>query len=80
MVMVEDSVRNKTISLKSRKKAWLYECLCESLTELSSDDVEIAIQNMPPFPRHFGGQRYQHLFVDASEIEGFCKETPFRIC
>jgi N-acetylneuraminate synthase len=42
--------------------------------------VKLAIQTMPPFPWHFGGQSYHNLFVDPDEITRFCKETNFHIC
>ena len=36
--------------------------------------VVITIQNMAPFPWHFGGQRYQNIFADPSEIVEFASE------
>ena len=30
--------------------------------------MRLAIQTMPPFPWHFGGQSHHNLFVDADEI------------
>ena len=44
------------------------------------DEVEIIPQTMPPFPWHFGGQRYHNLFVDGAFIQEFCKVTGMRIC
>jgi sugar phosphate isomerase/epimerase len=35
---------------------------------------------MPPFPWHFGGQRYHNLFVDPDDIANFCKQHNYRIC
>ena len=35
---------------------------------------------MPPFPWHFGGQRFHNLFMDADEIVSFCKKFNKRIC
>ena len=37
-------------------------------------------QNMAPFPWHFGGQRYQNLFMDKSEIIKFSKKSKLYIC
>ena len=37
-------------------------------------------QNMAPFPWHFGGQRYQNLFMDPNEIIKFCKNNKLNIC
>ena len=35
---------------------------------------------MPPFPWHFGGQRYHNLFVDTKEITSFCDKYGYRVC
>ena len=35
---------------------------------------------MAPFPWHFGGQRYQNLFVKIDEIEKWCNELNIRMC
>jgi N-acetylneuraminate synthase len=35
---------------------------------------------MPPFPWHFGGQRYHNLFMDADDIVKFCSDNNTRIC
>jgi transposase len=37
----------------------------ESLSKLDQEGVELIPPIMPPFPWHFGGQRFQNLFVDA---------------
>jgi N-acetylneuraminate synthase len=35
---------------------------------------------MAPFPWHFGGQRYQNIFVQVDEIVKYCKEFGIRMC
>ena len=35
---------------------------------------------MAPFPWHFGGQRYQNLFVNVDEIIKWCRELDLRMC
>ena len=35
---------------------------------------------MPPFPWHFGGQRYHNLFIQPGDIAQFCKEYGYRVC
>ena len=35
---------------------------------------------MPPFPWHFGGQRFQNLFMDPDETVKFCQKYGYRIC
>ncbi|MES2884948.1 MAG: N-acetylneuraminate synthase family protein [Pseudomonadota bacterium] len=42
--------------------------------------VEFTIQSMPPYPWHFGGQRFHNLFVSAEETAEFCARTGLRIC
>ncbi|AII44402.1 acetylneuraminic acid synthetase [Synechococcus sp. KORDI-100] len=59
----------------------LRERLLESLKQLSTQgEVEIIPQTMPPFPWHFGGQRFHNLFVDSEFIADFCKEQNMRVC
>ncbi len=69
---------NRHLSQQEREP--LLERLTTSLAELRCDGVEIIPQTMPPFPWHFGGQRYHNLFVDADCIEGFCREQGLRVC
>ena len=35
---------------------------------------------MAPYPWHFGGQRYQNLFMNIDEIIDFDKKTGIRVC
>ncbi|MEB3319774.1 MAG: N-acetylneuraminate synthase family protein, partial [Cyanobium sp.] len=69
---------NRHLSAGEREP--LLEQLRISLGELRSEGVEIIPQTMPPFPWHFGGQRYHNLFVDAAGIESFCREQGMRVC
>jgi sialic acid synthase SpsE/sugar phosphate isomerase/epimerase len=58
-----------------------YQLISDALNELDLDGVTIAIQTMPPFPWHFGGQSYHNLFVCADEIVEFCQKNPkIKIC
>ncbi|MCF8105886.1 MAG: N-acetylneuraminate synthase family protein, partial [Desulfohalobiaceae bacterium] len=66
--------------LPAHKRGPLYERLEEALDQLNTDGVEIIPQTMPPFPWHFGGQRYHNLFVDPNEIASFCEKNQMRIC
>ncbi|HLC46770.1 MAG TPA: N-acetylneuraminate synthase family protein [Candidatus Nanoarchaeia archaeon] len=67
--MTDQSLRNK-----------YYRNLKDSLKRVDSEGVELLIENMPPFPWLFGGQRYHNIFTDAEEIADFCEETGFRMC
>ena len=63
--------------LKQRK----YDLIAEAIQEMDTEGVLIAIQTMPPFPWHFGGQSFHNLFVDADEIVKFCSNnTNVKIC
>lgn len=57
-----------------------YETFADSLKQLDMDGVELIPQTMAPFPWHFGGQRYQNLFVKIDEIEQWCKTLNIRMC
>jgi len=51
-----------------------------SLSQLDMDGVELIPQTMAPFPWHFGGQRYQNLFVHPEEIVEWCERLSLRMC
>ena len=57
-----------------------YERFAQSLASLDLDGVELIPQTMAPFPWHFGGQRYQNLFVHADEIVQWCTKLDLRMC
>ena len=57
-----------------------YERFAQSLTELDMDGVELIPQTMAPFPWHFGGQRFQNIFVRIEEIEQWCAKLNLRMC
>jgi sialic acid synthase SpsE/sugar phosphate isomerase/epimerase len=57
-----------------------YEQFAKSLQALDTEGVEIIPQTMAPFPWHFGGQRYQNIFVEIEEIEHYCKKFGIRMC
>ncbi len=58
----------------------LYERVINSLEQLDLSPVQLAIQTMPPFPWHFGGQSHHNLFVAPDEIVSFCEQTGHRVC
>jgi N-acetylneuraminate synthase len=57
-----------------------YERFAKSLTELNLEGVELIPQTMAPFPWHFGGQRYQNIFVKIDEIIEWCSNLKLRMC
>jgi len=70
--------KDNFIELKLRNN--LYNILLESFKKLNHKNTILMPQNMAPFPWHFGGQRYQNLFMDQSEIIRFCKKSKLSIC
>jgi sialic acid synthase SpsE/sugar phosphate isomerase/epimerase len=52
----------------------------QSLAELDMEGVELIPQTMAPFPWHFGGQRFQNMFVRIEEIEQWCSKFKLRMC
>ena len=66
--------------LPAGSRAPYYARLLQSLSEIDLRGVEVIPQTMPPFPWHFGGQRYQNLFVGAREVREFCDRNGFRVC
>jgi sialic acid synthase SpsE/sugar phosphate isomerase/epimerase len=57
-----------------------YQRFAESLAQLDLEGVEIIPQTMAPFPWHFGGQRYQNIFVKIDEIVEWCNKLNLRMC
>ncbi len=66
------------VDQEKRKK--LYALVGDSLQKIDQQGVELIPQTMPPYPWHFGGQRYHNLFVTADEICGFCEKYGYRVC
>lgn len=60
--------------------AGYYERFAQSLDQLDRDGVELIPQTMAPFPWHFGGQRYQNLFVKIEDILHYCSKFDLRMC
>jgi sialic acid synthase SpsE/sugar phosphate isomerase/epimerase len=57
-----------------------YERFAQSLCMLDMEGVELIPQTMAPFPWHFGGQRYQNIFVKIDEIVEWCSKLNLRMC
>ena len=57
-----------------------YERFAQSLGKLDMEGVELIPQTMAPFPWHFGGQRYQNIFVKIDEILEWCSKLKLRMC
>ena len=57
-----------------------YKRFKDSLNKIDLNGVELIPQNMAPFPWHFGGQRYQNMFLSAEDIVKYCHKLDLRIC
>ena len=57
-----------------------YNRFAQSVSELDLEGVELIPQTMAPFPWHFGGQRYQNLFLKPEEIIEWCLKLNLRMC
>tara|TARA_Y100000389_G_scaffold31120_1_gene26341 strand:- start:11926 stop:13770 length:1845 start_codon:yes stop_codon:yes gene_type:complete len=57
----------------------LYIDVFNSINKLKQSNTRIIPQNMAPYPWHFGGQRYQNIFMDSNEIIEYCSDHS-RIC
>ena len=58
----------------------LYARIADALEQVDQDGVEIIPQTMPPFPWHFGGQRFHNLFVTPEDIVAFGETYGYRSC
>jgi sialic acid synthase SpsE/sugar phosphate isomerase/epimerase len=66
--------------LDADEKAARYKDFARSLAELDRDGIELIPQTMAPFPWHFGGQRYQNIFIFPEESAAFCAAHGLRMC
>ena len=54
--------------------------LLQSLDSFYDGEVELLLENLPPYPWYFGGQWKGNYFMDAEEIKEFCDDTGYKIC
>jgi sialic acid synthase SpsE/sugar phosphate isomerase/epimerase len=58
----------------------LYQRFQDNCSKLDFGKTEILPQNMPPFPWHFGGQRFHNIFMMPDEIIKYAQSTGIQIC
>ena len=78
MSNVGGATQNSFVDMSN--KTAMYELVSDSLSQIDCTNIEFLPQTMPPFPWHFGGQRYHNLFVESKDIIEFCKKYGYRIC
>jgi N-acetylneuraminate synthase len=66
--------------LPESAKPALYAQFFESLAKLDTEGVEVIPQTMAPFPWHFGGQRFQNIFINPKECAEQCARHGLRMC
>lgn len=66
--------------IKESSKKKFYKQIAEAIKPFQSDEIEIIMQTLPPFPWYFGGQYRLNLFTKPNEIKEFCEEYNTRIC
>lgn len=66
--------------LNQKQLGQKYALVADALSEIDCTGVIIAVQTMPPFPWHFGGQSHHNLFVDPKQTSDFCQRTGIKIC
>jgi sialic acid synthase SpsE/sugar phosphate isomerase/epimerase len=72
---------NKDGFISAEEIALKYSILEKALKDLDIENVQIAIQTMPPFPWHFGGQSFHNLFIKSEDIIKFCENNKkIKIC
>ncbi len=70
---------NNFVSPEERKE--MYKILSGSLKKIKSkNDIEILLENLPPYPWYKGGQWFSNAFMDADEICDFCRKNKIRMC
>jgi len=62
------------------KKSKMYKNLETSLKKLGLKDIDLLLENLPPFPWYKGGQWFSNMFMDAQEIYDFCKKNNYGVC
>ncbi len=71
LIVVNVGGATQNLAVDNDRKSKMYEMVADSLSKIDQKDVEFIPQTMPPFPWHFGGQRYHNLFVDTKDITFF---------
>lgn len=64
--------------------ASLHDALARSMEEIrataESQQLELLLENLPPYPWYFGGQWKGNYFMDGNEIAPFCRRHDINIC
>lgn len=80
MIVLNAGGHTQDASLMVSDREKYYKLILDSLSRLDQEGIELIPQTMPPFPWHFGGQRFQNLFMDPHETAEFCQQNEYRVC
>ncbi|MCP3788726.1 MULTISPECIES: N-acetylneuraminate synthase family protein [Pseudomonas] len=58
----------------------LYERFHDACRQIDFAGTELTVQNMAPFPWHFGGQRHQNIFMMPEELAAQAQDHGLRLC
>ena len=67
-------------SVNNISKINQYRNLLKNIKKIKSQNYNLLLENMPPYPWYYGGKFYQHIFTDTKEIKKFCNEANINIC
>jgi N-acetylneuraminate synthase len=68
-------------SFHSKEKIQLLEDnFFKNFKKLNINNIDFIPQTMPPFPWHFGGQRFHNLMVEPNSIIKICKTLNLKVC
>jgi N-acetylneuraminate synthase len=66
--------------LDSSKIQTMKDKLVDAVKQLDFKNVNFLLENMPPYAWFFGGRWNSNVFLDASEMVNYCKETGLQVC
>lgn len=66
--------------VSAEKRADYYDRFAEVISRIDFGTTELIPQNMAPLPWHFGGQRYQNIFMYPDELLEQAKRNKLRLC
>jgi N-acetylneuraminate synthase len=56
------------------------ERLVDSLRQLNTTDVDLLLENLPPYPWYFGGRWFGYVLTNAANTEQLCAKTGLGLC
>ncbi len=56
------------------------ERLLNSLRQLNTTDVDLLLENLPPYPWYFGGRWFGYVLTDVTSTEWLCAESGLGLC